>query len=109
MLHMLIEALGSHVRTAADGAQAIAIAPDFLPDIVFMDLGMPTMNGYDAARHIRRQSWGKEMMLVALTGWSQEEDRQRIRQAGFDHHLVKPAKPEQLRELLASLEQGTPG
>ena len=104
MLCILIENLGNHVRTAADGAQAIAIAPDFLPDIVFMDLGMPRMNGYDAAAHIRRQSWGKDMVLVALTGWGQEEDRQRIRQAGFNCHLVKPANVDRLRQLLADLK-----
>jgi PAS domain S-box-containing protein len=101
MLHMLVEGLGGDVRTAPDGAQAVTIASDFRPEIVLMDLGMPRMNGYDAAGYIRRQSWGKDMMLVALTGWGQEKDRQRIMQAGFDRHLVKPAKPEQLRELLA--------
>ena len=109
MLSLLVEDFGSEARTAADGAQAITIAADFLPEIVFLDLGMPRMNGYDAARHIRRQDWGKEMMLVALTGWGQEKDRQRIMQAGFDRHLVKPARPEQLRELLAGLGQRTPG
>jgi CheY-like chemotaxis protein len=101
MLHMLVEGLGGDVRTAPDGAQAVMIAADFRPEIVLMDLGMPRMNGYDAAGYIRRQSWGKDMMLVALTGWGQEKDHQRIMQAGFDRHLVKPAKPEQLRELLA--------
>jgi CheY-like chemotaxis protein len=108
MLQLLIENLGSQVRTAADGAEAIEIAPDFLPEIVFLDLGMPRMNGYDAARRLRRQSCGKDMVLVALTGWGEEKDRQRIRQAGFDHHLVKPANLEQLRELLTGLKQRTP-
>src|SRR5690606_9617563 len=73
MLGLLAEELGSEVCTAADGAQAIEIAADFRPEIVLMDLGMPRMNGYDAAAHIRNQSWGKEMMLVALTGWGQEK------------------------------------
>ena len=87
--------------------QAVAIAPDFLPDIVFMDLGMPRMNGYEAAGHIRQQSWGRGMVLVALTGWGQEEDRKRISQAGFDHHLVKPADLERLRQLLAGFTEKT--
>jgi CheY-like chemotaxis protein len=101
MLHLLVEDFGSEARTAADGLEAIEIAADYLPDIVLMDLGMPRMNGYEAAGHIRSQSWGKDMILVALTGWGQEKDRQRIMQAGFDRHLVKPASLEQLRELLA--------
>lgn len=100
MLHLLVEDFGSEARMAADGVEAIAIAADYLPEIVLMDLGMPRMNGYEAAGHIRSQSWGKDMILVALTGWGQEKDRQRIMQAGFDRHLVKPASLEQLRELL---------
>ena len=66
-----------------------------------MDLGMPRMSGYEAARHIRNQPWGKDMFLVALTGWGQEEDRQRTREAGFNHHLVKPADPADLQKILS--------
>jgi CheY-like chemotaxis protein len=61
------------------------------------------MNGYEAARQIRRQPWGKDMMLVALTGWGQEEDKRRTKEAGFDHHLVKPAEPSELQRLLAAV------
>ncbi len=100
MLAMVVKMLGNDVRTAGDGQQAIEIAADYLPEVVLMDIGMPRMNGYEAARHIRGQPWGGAMLLVALTGWGQDEDRQRTRDAGFDHHLVKPADPSTLKSLL---------
>jgi DNA-binding response OmpR family regulator len=68
-----------------------------------MDIGLPKLNGYEACRRIREQSWGKSMILVALTGWGQEEDRQRSREAGFDDHLVKPLDLDALMRVLASL------
>ena len=102
MLKMVVKMLGNKVRTAHDGQQAVEVAAEFLPDVVLMDLGMPKMNGYEAARHIRKQSWGHDMLLVALTGWGQDEDREKTRQAGFDHHLVKPAEPAVLQQLLAN-------
>ena len=100
MLAMVVKMLGNEVRTAGDGQQAIEVAAEYLPEVVLMDIGMPRLNGYEAARHIRQQSWGGAMLLVALTGWGQEEDRQRTRDAGFDHHLVKPADPATLKSLL---------
>ncbi len=102
-LAMVIEMLGNEVRTAYDGVQGVEAAEAFKPDVVLMDLGMPRMNGYEAANSIRMQHWGKHMVLVALTGWGQEEDRQRTQKAGFDHHLVKPAEPAELRSLFADL------
>src|SRR5690606_3773562 len=99
-LAMILSLQGSEVRSAGNGQEAVVLAESFGPDVVFMDLGMPVMNGYEAARHIREQSWGREMLLVALTGWGQEEDRRRTRQAGFDEHLVKPADPAQLQQLI---------
>ncbi len=104
MLKMIVKMLGNEVRTAHDGQQAIEIAADFLPDVVLMDLGMPRMDGYEAASNLRKQAWGKQMLLVALTGWGQDEDRDRTSKAGFDHHLVKPAEPEVLRQLLANYQ-----
>lgn len=101
LLSMIIKSLGHEVRTAHDGQEAIEAAAEFLPKAILMDIGMPQMNGYEAARHIREQSWGQAMLLIALTGWGQEEDRQRTRQAGFDHHLVKPADPADVQELLS--------
>lgn len=102
MLSKVVKMLGNDVMTAGDGQQAIELAADFHPDVILMDLGMPKMNGYDAARHIREQPWGDKIVLVALTGWGQEEDKQRTRQAGFDHHLVKPAEPTALQEILSA-------
>ncbi|HCS52471.1 PAS domain S-box protein [Rubinisphaera sp.] len=102
MLKMVVKLLGNEVRVAHDGKSAIEVASEFLPEVILMDLGMPVMNGYEAARHIREQEWGKEILLVALTGWGQDEDKQRTEQAGFDHHLVKPAEPAALQQLLAN-------
>jgi PAS domain S-box-containing protein len=101
MLSMVLKALGNETCTAHDGLEAIDMAAEYRPDIVFMDIGMPKLNGYEAARRIREQPWGKRMVLVALTGWGQEEDKQRTKEAGFDHHLVKPVEPDILRRLLA--------
>ena len=103
MLSLVIKMLGNEIRTACDGHEAVEAAQEFQPDLILMDLGMPRMNGFDAARQIREQPWGRNIRLVALTGWGQEEDRQRTREAGFDGHLVKPAEPADLEALLANL------
>jgi DNA-binding response OmpR family regulator len=81
---------GHDVRVANDGAQALAEAESFRPQIALLDIGMPKHNGYDVARAIRRTAWGRSMMLVAVTGWGQSEDKRRAREAGFDHHFTKP-------------------
>lgn len=101
-LTVLLEMLGHEVRTANDGQQAVEVAAEFLPEVILMDLGMPKVNGYDAARAIRRQSWGKDILMIALTGWGQVADRQRTKDAGFDHHLVKPPEPEEIERLIAT-------
>jgi CheY-like chemotaxis protein len=88
------------VRVADDGEQAVAIAEAFEPRIAFLDIGMPRMDGYEAARRIRAQL-GARVLLVALTGWGQDEDKLRSREAGFDHHLTKPPAPEVLDRLIA--------
>ncbi|MGQ0639743.1 MAG: response regulator [Gemmatimonadaceae bacterium] len=95
-LAMVLRLRGNEVRTATDGSEAIAEAEAYRPDVVLLDIGMPKMNGYDACRRIREQEWGRGMLLIALTGWGQDEDRERSREAGFDHHLVKPVDPEAL-------------
>jgi CheY-like chemotaxis protein len=100
-LAMLLRALGHDVLTVHDGEQAVAAAAGFRPDVVLLDIGLPKMNGYEAARRIRDQG-GRGVTLVALTGWGQEEDRRRSREAGFDHHLTKPVAPAVLLELLAA-------
>jgi CheY-like chemotaxis protein len=106
---MVVKLLGSEVRTAGDGYEAVEIAQEFEPEIVLMDLGMPRMNGYEAARQIRQQPWGRSMRLVALTGWGHDEDKRRSREAGFDEHLVKPAEPAELQRLFAEIDQQSIG
>jgi CheY-like chemotaxis protein len=92
---------GHDLQTAYDGLEAVQAAATFRPEVVLLDIGMPKMNGYEAARHIREQPWGKSMALIALTGWGQEEDKRRAFEAGFDHHLTKPVDPAALEKLLA--------
>jgi CheY-like chemotaxis protein len=100
LLAMLLDAMGNEVRTAHDGQMAFQLAEEFRPDIVILDLGMPKVDGYETARQIRQEPWGKEMILAALTGWGQEEVKRRTKEAGFDHHFVKPVEPEEIQMLL---------
>ena len=102
-LEMMLRIRGNHVRTAYDGVEAVRVADEFHPDVVLLDLGLPKMNGYDTARALRGTLGGEKVALIAVTGWGQEEDRRRSKDAGFDHHLVKPVGPEALLRLLASL------
>jgi CheY-like chemotaxis protein len=102
-LALLLECEGHDVLKAADGAQAFELARSSRPDVAFLDIGMPVMTGYEAASRIRGEPWGKEMMLVALSGWGQREDVQRSKAAGFDSHLVKPASFDALNDVLARL------
>jgi PAS domain S-box-containing protein len=104
VLGMLLTALGNETRTAFDGLTAIELAETFRPEIILLDIGMPKLNGYDTARRIREQPWGKNIVLAALTGWGQDEDKRRTREAGFDHHFVKPVEPAVLQKLLAEYE-----
>jgi DNA-binding response OmpR family regulator len=99
-LAFLLRREGSEVRVAYDGMDALGSALEFRPDVVLLDVGLPKLYGHEVARRIR-ESRGAEVMIVAVTGWGQEEDRRRTREAGFDHHLTKPVAFEKLRELLA--------
>jgi signal transduction histidine kinase len=101
-LALLLQLTGYEVKMAHDGLEAVEAAAKLLPQIVLLDIGMPNLNGYDAARKIREQAWGKDMVLIALTGWGQEQDRERTREAGFDAHLLKPVDHDALTKLLAS-------
>ena len=103
-LAMMLELMGNETRTAHDGLEALDIAAAYRPDLVLLDIGMPKMNGYETAQHIRQQPWGQGTHLVALTGWGQDEDRRRSRDAGFDHHITKPIEPTTLQKLLAGLK-----
>jgi signal transduction histidine kinase/ActR/RegA family two-component response regulator len=100
MMRLMLEVKGHNVRIAADGVDAVALAETFEPQIAFLDIGMPRMDGYEAARRIRSRL-GRGVRLVALTGWGQDEDKRRSREAGFDHHLTKPPEPETLDHLIA--------
>jgi CheY-like chemotaxis protein len=104
-LALVLRLAGHEVQTAHDGLEAVQAAAAFRPDVALLDIGMPKMNGYDAARHIRQQPWGKCTVLIALTGWGQPEDRRRTAEAGFDHHLVKPVEPKALENLLDGLKR----
>ena len=99
-LAMILEIMGHEVRTAHDGEAGVAAAAAFRPEVILMDLGMPRLNGYEAARRIRSESWGAGLFLVALTGWGTDDDRQRTRDAGFDRHLVKPVDSNELVAVL---------
>jgi CheY-like chemotaxis protein len=99
-LAMLLQALGHEASTAADGPSALAAGQSLGPDLVMLDIGMPGMNGFEACERIRAQPWGRDLTLVALSGWGQAEHQARARTAGFDHYLVKPVDAEALRLLL---------
>ena len=88
--------------TVAYGAEeALSLAPRLLPEVAFLDIGMPTMNGYELARRIRQEAWGASMFLVAATGWGTEDDRRKAASAGFDRHLTKPVNPSEVLALLS--------
>jgi len=96
-----LELAGHQVRTAYDGPQALAAAEEFQPRVILLDIGMPGMSGYDVARRLREQPATRDVLLLAMTGWGQDEDRRKSREAGFDEHLVKPLDPLLLKDLLA--------
>jgi PAS domain S-box-containing protein len=100
-LAIMLRLAGHDIHTAYDGLEGLQAAATFRPDVVLLDIGLPRMNGYEAARHIREQPWGKGMALIALTGWGQDEDKRRALEAGFDHHLTKPVDALTLEKLLA--------
>ena len=100
---MLLKITGSETRLAHDGQEALETAETFRPEVVLLDIGLPKLNGYEAARRIREQPWGESMVLVALTGWGQDEDRQKSKDAGFNGHMVKPVDYAALMKLLAEL------
>jgi len=104
-LGMLLEFLGAEVRIAGGGPAALDLFGEFDPEVVLLDIGMPEMDGYEVARRIRARDPQRRTSIVALTGWGQEEDRRRSREAGFDHHLVKPVDLDALRALLTSIDR----
>ena len=105
IMRIMCTALGNEVRTAHNGLQAMEVAEAFRPDVIFMDIGMPNLNGYDACTQLRKQGWARGIVMVALTGWGQDADKRRAREAGFDYHLVKPVNPDTIRKLLTTLAE----
>jgi CheY-like chemotaxis protein len=103
-LAMLLKMQGHDVRVAFSGPAALEMTKDSPPDVVFLDIGMPGMDGYEVARRMRQQPGLENTVLAALTGWGQQEDRRRTAEARFDHHLVKPPEPKALEKLLAELK-----
>jgi CheY-like chemotaxis protein len=104
ILARLLRQDGNDVQVAHDGIEAVETAAEFRPDVAVLDIAMPKLDGFEAARMIREQPWGKHVFLIALSGWGQQLDRQRSKEAGFNAHLTKPAKYETLMEILEGLD-----
>jgi signal transduction histidine kinase/ActR/RegA family two-component response regulator len=107
-LAMLLRMMGHEVETASDGASGFEKAAAFKPDVAILDIGLPKVNGYELARQIREQQWSKNVTLVALTGWGQEQHRRRSEESGFNHHLTKPVEFDVLQEILAAADACQP-
>jgi PAS domain S-box-containing protein len=99
-LALMLQKMGHETQTAYDGLEALQAAESMKPEVLLLDIGLPKMNGYEVAQQIRQQPWGKNMTLIALTGWGQQEDKRRTLEAGFDHHLTKPVDARVLESLL---------
>jgi CheY-like chemotaxis protein/two-component sensor histidine kinase len=106
-LAMLLRATGNDIRTAYDGLEAVQVASEFRPEVVLLDIGLPKLDGHEVAQRIRKEPWGRQMCLIAVTGWSDETDRARSRASGFNHHLVKPLDTGHLAQLLGSVGRST--
>ena len=107
-LAMLLTIRGHRVKTAHDGPEALRLLSNYRPRLILLDLGLPGMSGYEVAQRVRESTELREVTLAALTGWGQAEDRRRTREAGFDHHLVKPAEPEELDRIVREIVEAKP-
>src|SRR5262249_32651851 len=105
-LSMMLALVGHDTRTAHDGLEALELAEAFRPEVILLDIGLPKLNGYDVCVRIREQPWGKDIFIMAVTGWGQTGDRHRSQEAGFDRHMVKPVDFVALEKLLAGLNSG---
>jgi DNA-binding response OmpR family regulator len=106
-LGMMLRIVGNETQTVYDGEEAVAASMAFRPDVILLDIGLPKLNGHEVCRRIREHLWGENVVLIALTGWGQEDDVRRSHEAGFDHHMVKPVNPNALMKLLADLHAAT--
>ena len=102
-LALLFQTMGSKTCLAHDGQEALVAIEKYTPEVILLDIGLPKLNGHEVCRRVRSQPWGKDIIIIALTGWSQEQDRRLSEDAGFDGHVVKPVAYDHLLELLASL------
>jgi DNA-binding response OmpR family regulator len=102
-LALLLDLSGHTIRTAHDGITGLAIAEEFNPHVILLDIGLPDINGYEVARRIRQQIWGGEIFLIAATGWGQDKDKELARDAGFDSHLTKPMNIPHLMSILQTI------
>ena len=105
-LTMLLSLWGYDARCTHNGARALALVPEFRPDVVLLDIGLPGMTGYELAGRLQQRQETRDAILVAITGYGQDEDKQRAAAAGIHHHMVKPVNPDLLQALLASLRPG---
>ena len=108
-LAMLLEITGNKTYMAHDGVEAIEAIEEYRPEVVLLDIGLPKLDGHEVCRHVRQQPWGKDIVMIALTGWGQEDDRRKSEEAGFNGHLVKPVDYDRLLELLRSSTEGNDG
>ena len=109
ILEMLVQESGHLVRMAHTGPTALAAALDYRPDVMLLDIGLPELDGFEVAKRIRQEPLLHDIVLVAMTGYGQESDRQHSQEAGFDHHLVKPADFEKVRQILAAVSEKATG
>ena len=100
---MMLTMMGNETLTAHDGLEALDAAATFRPDVMLLDIGLPKLDGYEVCRRIRQEAWGKNIVVIALTGWGQDEDKRRSLAAGVDSHLVKPVDYAALKKLLTAV------
>lgn len=103
-LAMILKIMGNNVCVGYDGEEAVRMAREFRPQVVLCDIGLPKLNGYEACSRIKQSAWGKNMILIAVSGWGQEGDKRKSEEAGFVRHMVKPVDPQALMKLLAELD-----
>lgn len=105
-LSLILAAVGHEVDVAHGGIAALTKADRFRPDTAILDIGLPDLDGYEVARRLRSAPWGRDLVLIAVTGWDREDDRARSEELGFDKHFVKPVDVSELRNYLQSLSNG---